>query len=159
MSAAALDEAAGLGKSHVSDYLSGRKDRLSDDVLELIADVLNTTPQWLLTASGPETRDALTRQRVSASDVLHIDRANIMGVGKRDNREIKIISMNLMSGDCELADKAASGLHRGVIVDPDIFLPGNAYAMAMATHNQISVLVKRVTMKSGDDIWFITDTA
>lgn len=159
LSAKALDEAAGLGKSHMSDYLADRKDRLSDDVLERVADILKTTPQWLLTASGPETTDIITRQNSVSPDVLHIDRAGIVEVGKRDQRDVKIISMNLISGDCEVTDKNVAGSHRGRIVDPDIFLPGNVYAMAMATHNQIGVTVKRVLMKSGDDIWFITDTA
>ena len=158
-----LDAELGLSGSFMFDFLAGRKRTLKDEVLGRLAARLKTTEIWLLRGFGPEEasdsiEDVGERTRITAAWCALQD-GPVERVLPKERKTITITGLDFTTGSAGVYHDGASSRLRAFIVDPEMLMPGNAYATSFVKRCAIKVVVKRVVMANGAEVWFIIDTA
>lgn len=157
-----IEEELGLSRTFISDFLGGRKNTLSDDVIRELAAKLRTTEIWLLRGAGPEepngSETSPSVQVVNSITWSDIHAAQIEKVMPKEKKSVVFTGFDFTTGAAGVQEEGSrSPRVSALVVDPEIFVPGNAYALAFAQRQPIRVIVKRVLLKGGQEIWFILD--
>lgn len=136
LTVAEVERTGGWNPGYILDLTNGRKKAIDYENLAKLARILKTTDAWLLRGDAVEQR----AHSPAGGRAVH--------VGGRFEAVALIKRMDLDTGECGIALDGAEVV-AGVIIDPALQLPGNAYARAMFEMSPIRILAKRVTLENG----------
>lgn len=163
---AQLEKELGLSRTYLNDFLgpSRKKNKLPDEIIAKLATKLRTSEIWLLREVGPEEAESSNARfggdQSPKESIETVAGNDVLSVSKKERRVVNFLSLDITSGAATVSEEGSpSVIVQARVVDPEIVVPGNAYASALAARSPLKVVLKRVILGSGKENWFISDIA